>query len=146
MHLLSGNAGTLGMTRLHALAIELEARLREGAVPQASVLVEPMQAEWVRLQQACADVLATAPEAADPGEGAADASADIPPDALEALIGWLNRRSMRAMGAFAALAPALRARLGSADFAALKEAVDNLRFAQAAAVLSALSKALNSRS
>ncbi|NYG31430.1 PAS domain S-box protein [Sphaerotilus montanus] len=146
VHLLSGNAGTLGMTRLHALAIELEARLREGAVPQASVLVEPMQAEWVRLQQACADVLATAPEAADPGEGAADASADIPPDALEALIGWLNRRSMRAMGAFAALAPALRARLGSADFAALKEAVDNLRFAQAAAVLSALSKALNSRS
>lgn len=146
VHLLSGNAGTLGMTRLHALAIELEARLREGAVPQASVLVEPMQTEWVRLQQACADVLATAPEAADPGEGAADASADIPPDALEALIGWLNRRSMRAMGAFAALAPALRARLGSADFAALKEAVDNLRFAQAAAVLSALSKALNSRS
>ncbi|WP_338414623.1 PAS domain S-box protein [uncultured Sphaerotilus sp.] len=145
-HLLSGNAGTLGMTRLHALAVELEARLRDGAVPQASVLVEPMQAEWDRLQQACADVLATAPEAADPGEGHADASVDIPPDALEALIGWLNRRSMRATGAFAALAPALRARLGSADFVALKEAVDNLRFAQAAAVLSALSKALNSRS
>jgi PAS domain S-box-containing protein len=146
VHLLSGNAGTLGMAQLHALATELEGRLREGALPQARALVEPMQREWARLQQACADFLATAPEAAAPEEVRADDRVDIPPDALEALIGWLNRRSMRATTAFAALAPALRARLGSAEFAALKEAVDNLRFAQASVVLSALSKGPNSRS
>ena len=146
VHLLSGNAGTLGMTRLHALAVEMEERLRENAWPQARALTGPMQAEWARLQQACAEFLATAPDAAAPAPVRADARVEIPPEALEALIGWLNRRSMRATSAFAALAPTLQVRLGSTEFAALKEAVDNLRFAQASAVLSALSKGPNSRS
>ncbi|MEX8495350.1 PAS domain S-box protein [Sphaerotilus sp.] len=146
VHLLSGNAGTLGMTRLHALAAELEAGLREGSAPQAGALIDAILEEWGRMQQASADFLANVPDLAVPDEACADASADIPPDALEALIGWLNRRNMRATAAFAALAPSLRARLGSADFTALKEAVDNLRFAQAAAALSALSKGLNNRS
>jgi PAS domain S-box-containing protein len=146
VHLLSGNAGTLGMLRLHALAVELEAALREGQIPRAQALLAPMWAEWERLQVACAVFLATVPDPVEPDAAEADTSVDIPPDALDALIGWLNRRSMRATGAFVALAPVLRARLGSADFTALKEAVDNLRFAQAAAVLSALSKGLNSRS
>jgi CheY-like chemotaxis protein len=146
VHLLSGNAGTLGMVRLHALAMELESSLRAGRLSQSGTLFRLLQDEWTRLQQVSGDFLASAADPVAPDAVPADVQADVPPGALEALIGWLNRRNMRAAVAFKALAPALCARLGSVEFLALQEAVDNLRFAQAAAVLSALSKALNNRS
>jgi PAS domain S-box-containing protein len=133
-HKLRGSAGMLGAGAVQRLAGELEARLRRPATAAGAAPLPDGMAALARalrqLQQASAPALAQPLPAA----GATQAE-PLTPAARNELLQRLRSQDLSALDRFEALADGLRTVLGDARFDAAREAIENLRFAQALALL-----------
>nr|MBA3625005.1 hypothetical protein [Methylibium sp.] len=143
LHRLRGTAGSLGANALHRHAGEAEHALRAGDEGQASAALAAMAKAVAGLIESAQAQAATPAEnaphiAAAPAASAtaeAPAPAAIDPARLGELVALLRRNDLAALQTFGELEPALGARLGDARCATVRAALDELRFADAAAVL-----------
>jgi PAS domain S-box-containing protein len=128
VHALRGAAGNLGLLQLAQRADALEQALRHGGDVAAVLppLMDSLHASLALLQDEAGD-------AATQGE-----AAPLPADALAELRRLLADGDAEAEAAFAALAPALRARLPGERFRALARAIANFEFDSALDLLRAL--------
>lgn len=129
-HALKGAAGSLGATRVHALAGELEAEIRRGKSPVAlQPLLAALDGTWTKLSRS---VLQDLPERPLP---AAVPDAKQARHALDRLERLLSEDDMASSEVFRMHEPLLRAWMGStAD--ALKRSIDAFDYEQALALVS----------
>jgi CheY-like chemotaxis protein len=130
VHALRGQLGNAGARAAMAIASELEAALRSGAT--APGLFSPLDAAVAALVVAVRD-----------GLGDRDRTPDGPPsalddDALRGLIEQLECYEADAVERYQQMRPALGERLGVARAATLAEAIERLRFDEAAGLLRGL--------
>jgi two-component system sensor histidine kinase/response regulator len=130
VHALRGQLGNAGARAAMAIASELEAALRSGAT--APGLFSPLDAAVAALVVAVRDRL-----------GDRDRTPDGPPsalddDALRGLIEQLECYEADAVERYQQMRPALGERLGVARAATLAEAIERLRFDEAAGLLRGL--------
>jgi PAS domain S-box-containing protein len=138
LHKLRGSSGMLGARELARLAGNAEQALRQGQ-PLASVepQLQAVGAALRSLQAASAGFLA---QHADDAEGDTP-GADAPPSAapsdaeLTELAQLLRQQDLAALDRFQALAPGLRAAWGAERFRRARQAIDDLQFRSALAVL-----------
>ncbi len=131
MHTLRGNAGTLGMMALMALAGQLETAIERGETDLEERLAT-LGRQIDALVTASAPVLAAATATATaPGSTAA-----LDRSALAALRADLDSHTLTARQRFDDLQAALRGVLGEARTAALGQAIRSLRYKEALAILS----------
>ncbi|MBB5204975.1 HPt (histidine-containing phosphotransfer) domain-containing protein [Inhella inkyongensis] len=129
LHRLSGTAATLGARGLHAQAKALELQLLAGDWPAARAALPTLQQGFAALQRASAAYLQ--PAAPTPSSD----PLPWPAQQLSELCELLRQRKLRASALFEQISPALRSRLGEADFAALQADLLALRHADALARL-----------
>ncbi len=139
LHKLRGTAGMLGAKALQAQAAAAEAASTAGDHDAALELSTDLVVTIGRLQSAAAAFVAegaaTPAVAVEPsGDFDETAPAELPPDreATLRLAALLRGQNLEAIGRFAELSPALRPWLGRESFAALREEVEGLAFANAA--------------
>jgi len=130
VHALRGRLGNAGARAAMAIAGELEAALRSG--PPAPEIFSPLEAAVAALVVAVRVGLADLDRAPD---GPPSALED---DALRALVEQFERCEADAVERYQQVRPALRDRLGDAHAAMLAEAVERLRFDEAAGLLRGL--------
>ncbi|MGQ9365775.1 response regulator [Azospirillum sp. ST 5-10] len=125
LHTLRGAAGNVGAVAVAALALDAEAAIRSGDR-------DAVDDRLARLDGASASLFAAIRTA-----GAAEASGARQADGadLSALLDRLDRRAMDAVDLFATLRPAVAAVAGADRTHRIADAVDGLRFAEAAALL-----------
>ncbi len=130
LHTLRGTAGNIAALDLMQTAAALENDIKAGRE------VAPARFEAFAAQLA-ALLAAAAPWVAEPPAGSATvpAAAVLDPRALAALRGALARHDLAALEIFTGLRPALAAVLGEAELPTLDQAVQDLRFQAALALL-----------
>jgi HPt (histidine-containing phosphotransfer) domain-containing protein len=142
VHKLRGSSGMLAAHRLHAMATELEAALRDGAT-DVQVRMGSMNDA---LRQLTAAVESAFAASAEPPEGLQPPVAQVQPGgqvsaaalrAIRALRRLLEQQDLAAMQGFKDLDADLRALLGPQAMNTLSGAVHSLDFALAARALSA---------
>ncbi|WP_439535648.1 CHASE domain-containing protein [Methyloversatilis sp.] len=136
-HKLRGSAGMLGARAVQRLAGELEAWLRRPAAAAAISGTAPLLDGMAALTRALRQLQeASAPVLAQPLPVALAPRAEpLTPAARDDLLQRLRVQDLSALDCFEALADGLRAVLGNARFDAAREAIENLHFAQALALL-----------
>jgi HPt (histidine-containing phosphotransfer) domain-containing protein len=140
MHALKGSAGTLGATAIQRLAAETELTCRAGKADQTAHLVSAVAHQLHQLQRSAAATLTASTARVIAG----DVPPDAPPDAaldpaqLAALLQSLRQLDLAAVPRFAALSPQLRRRLGTDSYQTLHKQIEDLQFADAAAMLATL--------
>jgi len=134
VHKLRGSAGTVGAGRLSEWAASAEADLGAGRTGQARVALQALALALQALGTATAPLLAArhAPTVLTATDRATTPATPAQCVQLEAL---LQRQDMAALDCLATLAPALRARLGTLAMTQLSQAMDQLDFARALALL-----------
>ena len=130
VHALRGRLGNAGARAAMAIAGELEAALRSG--PPAPEIFSPLEAAVAALVVAVRVGLADLDRAPDGPPSALD------DDALRALVEQFERCEADAVERYQQVRPALRDRLGDARAAMLAEAIERLRFDEAAGLLRGL--------
>jgi chemotaxis protein histidine kinase CheA len=137
LHKLRGSSGMLGARELARLAGAAEQALRQGqpaatADPQLRAVAEALRA----LQAASAAFLARHGDDAE-GDAPAATSAAAAPSAAELaeLAELLRQQDLAALDRFQALAPGLRAAWGAERLRRARQAIDDLQFRSALAVL-----------
>ncbi|URI08996.1 PAS domain-containing protein [Aquincola tertiaricarbonis] len=137
LHKLRGSAATLGAEALQRLAGQAEQALHAGPVAQAQAALQALAAGLRQLAAAAAPRLQR--PVADPDATQAGPAARAPdPADLRQLIELLRAQDLTALPRFQALAPGLRAALGSTRHDLLAARIDELDFEQAAELLQAL--------
>ncbi|VWX62871.1 Histidine kinase [Burkholderiales bacterium 8X] len=136
LHKMRGSAGMIGALRVSELASAAEASVKAGNDEQAQSLMRSLGAALRQLRLSSKDFL-------DAGQAEPDLSFDastpsLTVDRLEPLLDALRTQSISALQLFDDLAPSLRATLGAAPFAALRQAVENLQFPRAVDMLEAV--------
>jgi PAS domain S-box-containing protein len=140
VHKLRGGAGTLGAKAVHHLAGEAEAAIKHDptSADTAAMLGELARA-WATLLAGVRAALDIAPpaRAAAPAPQPARSLTTPPADvaAIHRLTDLLIQQDLAALDAFRELAPALRARLASAQLTELTAAIEQLEFARATQLL-----------
>ncbi|ALV05632.1 PAS domain S-box protein [Roseateles depolymerans] len=127
LHKLRGSAGNVGAAAVAATATLAEMACRHGDLQTATGHV-------VRLNEQLAALAAAAAPWLGRKDFGAAASGDHPPE-LAALMQLLQDQQAEALGAFDALSSRLRDRLGDARFEQVRTLVDQLRLAEAGALL-----------
>jgi PAS domain S-box-containing protein len=146
MHKLVGCAATLGARAVQKLAGEVRSACVAADFEQAKRLSGLLAQQLKRLSHSAAPVQETARIDAASADQAAQAS--LPPEAkldprqLHDLIEMTRDRSLAALQRFAAVAPQLRRHLGKDIFETLRNQMENLRFTEAAAGLTAAQSSL----
>jgi PAS domain S-box-containing protein len=133
VHALRGRLGTAGARAAMAIGGELEAALRSGAPAQG--LFAQLDAALAALVVAVRVGLANLDRVPDGPQAALD------DDALRGLVEQLERYEADALERYERMRPALRDRLGDARAATLGEAIERLRFDEAAELLRGLLRA-----
>jgi CheY-like chemotaxis protein len=131
-HKLKGCAGALGALSIHRLAGLIEEACGVGNVPEIQQLTTQLTLCMRRLRDAAASTPASA---SDPEPGCDATAAVIGPDEIVNLASMLRLQTQSSVDLFHSLAPRLRRRLGTSPYEALREQVDTLQFAAAAAAL-----------
>ncbi|HEY6178893.1 MAG TPA: CHASE domain-containing protein [Kofleriaceae bacterium] len=134
LHNLKGVAGTLGANDIQQLAASTELACRARTPERVAALMTELVGQLHRLRISCGAWLA------EPSEDEVNSDQLVPLDRddLTGLLTLLRGSDLAALERFAALAPALRQRLGSAAFGAMRHQIDNLEFADATAALEGL--------
>ena len=142
VHKLRGSSGMLAAHRLHAMATELEAALRDGAT-DVQVRMGSMNDALRQLTAAVETAFATGNgqhRGAQASIATAKSAGQVPAAtvrAIRALQQLLDRQDLAAIQSFDSLGADLRAVLGPQAMQALSDAVHSLDFAIAARALSA---------
>ena len=132
LHKLRGSAGNVGATALHATATRAEQACLHGDIAAASAEIEALNQQLAALNTAAAPWLETAPTPAPQAQQPLEA------DQVQALLQLLRKQHVGALDHFEAMASSLRGALGPARFEELRENIQQLRFAEATALLSGL--------
>ena len=141
VHKLRGSSGMLGVTRVHAIASQLETALREGA-PEVGDMIASLNEALQQVIAAAGTAFPTPaahPKAPRPAGAAEPAPVALPAStlqAIEALRHLLEQQDLAAIQNFDALAPDLLDLMGAQMLAPLSQAVHALDFASAARMLS----------
>lgn len=133
VHKLRGAAGMLGAVPLQKAAEEVENMLRGGEADPAGRLFGNLAAQVQRMLRASAPVLAEAGKTSPPPADSVAAPPD--PAALNQLLAHIRQQSLAALECFKSLEPSLRAAMDEGAFVALRDAVENLQFQEAAKLL-----------
>jgi PAS domain S-box-containing protein len=159
LHHVRGTASLLGAYTVQALCADAEAACRAGHADLAGTLARRIGPALAQLRRG-SDAFLSQPDPSTAGEGAlaamdrpVDATADaastrshglagpadttLPSAALQGLLDALGSQRLDALDRFDDLAPVLKAALGAAPFQRLRDAIDQLQFAPAAAQLEA---------
>jgi PAS domain S-box-containing protein len=136
LHKLAGGAGMIGATTVHRLAAAAEAALAAGQAPQMiETLLQQLAAALTSLGEEVAPMLAAATVTHPASTGTLAAPIDATPQSIDRLLEFLDAQNMDAMEHLSALSASLRTRLGEARFGHLQDAVTELNFSVAAAIL-----------
>ena len=133
VHKLKGCAGTLGALVVHRLAGLIEEACVVGNVQEIRLLTKQLAIRIRRLQDAAPSASDAA--AADEESRTAATAPALGADEVLNLARMLRLQTQSSIDLFRALAPQLRQRLGTSPYEMLREQVDTLQFAAAAAVL-----------
>jgi len=137
-HRLRGSAGMIGALDLARAASGLEAALEQRAPDAAAASLADLQRRFAQLQQGAAACTRLSPVTV-PASAAASPMDDAQwHGRLQTLLAQLDSNDLDASEGFAQLRGAIAARLGEAEAEALGEAIDELRFGDAAERLQAL--------
>lgn len=136
-HRLRGSAGMIGALDLAHAASGLEAALEQRATDQAAATLADLQRRFAHLQQGAAAYTARrpAPMPATPADAVLDEAQWQ--RRLQTLLAQLDTNDLDASEGFAHLRGAIAKRLGEAVAQAVGEAIDDLRFGEAAERLQA---------
>jgi PAS domain S-box-containing protein len=135
MHKLAGSAGMLGAEAIRLLAVDTRAACVTGAIERARELSAALTLHMQRLSRSAQPVFE---QARLESEAAARDSASCDPltaRQLAELLGLLQDQSLSALQCFDAISLPLRRHLGSDRFEITRSHVDNLRFLEAAKVI-----------
>ena len=136
LHKLAGGAGMIGATTVHRLAAAAEAALASGQAPdEVETLLQRLAAALTTLAEEVAPMLAAATVPDSVSTDKFPASIVATPQSIDRLLELLDHQNMEVMEHFSAMSPALRSTFGEVRFAHLREAVNSLHFAVAAALL-----------
>ncbi|TXC65514.1 Hpt domain-containing protein [Piscinibacter aquaticus] len=135
LHNLKGSAGTLGAKSVERLAAQAEQACRAGDATRAGNLVALLAAQLQALSRHADEFIVE--HERDPASAAVPLDGDLDPRDLAPLIDQLRSSDLSALQRFAEWAPELRRQLGREAYAALREQMDNLQFAEVAAALTA---------
>ena len=132
MHKLRGRAGMLGARAIQQLAGEAEDACGRGDIARAALLTKQVIAQLKTLRENVtrvkeAHVPQTQPEL--------PSDAELEPQALSDLLSLLHQKSLSALDIFTAISPQLRRLLTKSVYEQVRDAIDDLRFDQAAKVL-----------
>jgi hypothetical protein len=121
---------------VHRLAAAAEAALAAGQAPQMiETLLQQLAAALTSLGEEVAPMLAAATVTHPASTGTLAAPIDATPQSIDRLLEFLDAQNMDAMEHLSALSASLRTRLGEARFGHLQDAVTELNFSVAAAIL-----------
>ena len=129
LHKLRGAAGNLAANSVATLAGVLEDAAREGVGQVPEVSLEALQQALAEVLSGLGDTTRPAPEAVGPIE--ADAAA-LAPERIEVALAALEGHDMEALGLCTTLGPPLARRCGSTAASEFTDAVEALRFEEAA--------------
>ncbi len=139
MHKLSGSAGILAASAIQQLAVEVRAACVANQLSQAERLTAALRVQLQRLHCSAVPILETARSDALNADRAAQTALPrdlkLDPQKVVDLIEALHQRSLSALDGFTTIASQLRRILGAELFESLRDHIDNLRFVEAAAVL-----------
>lgn len=132
LHKLRGSSGLLGMNDLHRISGELETALRAGAdISTVNPSLVELDQALLRLENAARPVIVAHQHGDSRLTDCAAATSVLAEPELMQLVSLLRQQDFSAGERFHELAPSLTARWGSAHFAQVRQAVDELDFSKA---------------
>jgi len=135
MHKLKGSAGTLGANSIHRLAGLVEEACIAGDAQELAQLRAQLSIRLRRLREAAA--ISSDAASSDEESGAEATDLLLGTDEMRNLARMLRLQTQSSIELFNSLAPQLLQRLGPSPYARLRQQVDTLQFAAAAAALEA---------
>lgn len=136
MHKLRGAAGMLGVDAVHQLAGQIEKGLRNKVADDLNPALADLALQLQRLRLTWSSLTVRS-------SAGAKARSGVPPPSLDAhavqrLIAQLKQQSLGAIEQFEALAPSLQTAMGGQRYSELREAMQNLRFQEAAQLVGSI--------